>query len=144
MGSQQVGHNWALVKEAAGPTLSNLLLWSQFISSKYLTRYHRPIFTCSSEWSISLSEVTQVRDKQSLNASPSLLLFFTLEAYFSSQCKYVKVNKWRKKCDENYTVYSVYSTAVAKEILNQLVVWGMNHLLYKFYLRYTICFVFFF
>lgn len=29
-------------------------------------------------------------------------------------------------------------------MLNQLAVWGMNHLLYKFYLRYTICLFFFF
>ena len=47
---------------AAETTLGNLPLRSQFISSKYHTRDHRPIFTCSSEWSISLSKVTQVRD----------------------------------------------------------------------------------
>ena len=47
---------------AAETTLGNPPLQSQFISSKYHTRDHRPIFTCSSEWSISLSKVTQVRD----------------------------------------------------------------------------------
>ena len=41
-------------------------------------------------------------------------------------------------------VYSVYYTAVATEMLNQLAIWGMNHLLHKFYLRYTICLFFFF
>ena len=47
---------------AAETTLGNPPFQSQFISSKYHTRDHWPIFTCSSEGSISLSKVTQVRD----------------------------------------------------------------------------------